>query len=81
MDQLIYASLSHTHYWYEVGMMKVPAFFTPDLVGTEKTSEINLYVCGYCNTDSRLGTAGVRNASGWCYGHIVWGHIAKKILS
>ena len=25
MDQLIYASLSHTHYWYEVGMLKVPA--------------------------------------------------------
>ena len=25
MDQLIYASLSHTHYWYEVGMWKVPA--------------------------------------------------------
>ena len=24
MDQLIYASLSHTHYWYEVGMFKVP---------------------------------------------------------
>ena len=23
MDQLIYASLSHTHYWYEVGMLKV----------------------------------------------------------
>ena len=23
MDQLIFASLSHTHYWYEVGMMKV----------------------------------------------------------
>ena len=22
-DQLIYASLSHTHYWYEVGMLKV----------------------------------------------------------
>ena len=22
MDQLIYASLSHTHYWYEVGMLK-----------------------------------------------------------
>ena len=31
MDQLIYASLSHTHYWYEVGMLKVPAssFVTP----------------------------------------------------
>ena len=25
MDQLIFASLSHTHYWYEVGMRKVPA--------------------------------------------------------
>ena len=26
-DQLICASLSHTHYWYEVGMLKVPAYF------------------------------------------------------
>ena len=25
MNQLIFASLSHTHYWYEVGMLKVPA--------------------------------------------------------
>ena len=25
MNQLISASLSHTHYWYEVGMLKVPA--------------------------------------------------------
>ena len=25
MDQLIFASLSHTHYRYEVGMLKVPA--------------------------------------------------------
>ena len=24
MDQLIFVSLSHTHYWYEVGMLKVP---------------------------------------------------------
>ena len=24
-DQLIFASRSHTHYWYEVGMLKVPA--------------------------------------------------------
>ena len=24
MDQLMCASLSHTHYWYEVGMLKVP---------------------------------------------------------
>ena len=25
MDQLIFASLSHIHYWYEVGMLKVQA--------------------------------------------------------
>ena len=25
MDQLIFASFSHTHYWHEVGMLKVPA--------------------------------------------------------
>ena len=25
MDQLICAFLSHTHYWYEVGMLKVYA--------------------------------------------------------
>ena len=24
MDQFIFASLSHTHYWYEVSMLKVP---------------------------------------------------------
>ena len=28
MDQLICASLSHTHFWYEVGMLKVPAMCT-----------------------------------------------------
>ena len=26
MDQLICASLTHTHSWYEVGMLKVPAY-------------------------------------------------------
>ena len=28
MDQLIFASFSHTHYWYEVGMLKVPGCTT-----------------------------------------------------
>ena len=28
MDQLIFASLSHTHYWYEVGMLKVGGIHT-----------------------------------------------------
>ena len=29
MDQLIFAYLSHTHYWYKVGMLKVPAGYQP----------------------------------------------------
>ena len=44
MDQLICASLSHTHYWYEVGMLKVPATdnnMTMLLVGLSGT---NTYV-------------------------------------
>ena len=28
MDQVICASLSRTHYWYEVGMLKIPAYYT-----------------------------------------------------
>ena len=29
MDQLIFASLFHTHYWYEVGMLKVDVVVLP----------------------------------------------------
>ena len=32
MDQLIFASLSQTHYWYEVGMLKVPAGINTTLI-------------------------------------------------
>ena len=32
MDQLIFASFSHTHYWYEVGMLKVPAVYCKRLL-------------------------------------------------
>ena len=31
MDQLVFASLSHTHYWYEVGMLKVPSSVSRNL--------------------------------------------------
>ena len=43
MDQLLFASLSHTHYWYEVSMLKVPA-------------DLYMYVCMYVCT---AGTATV----------------------
>ena len=33
MDQLIFVSLSHTHYWYEVGMLKIPAELCIDYLG------------------------------------------------
>ena len=29
MDQIICASLSHAHYWHELGMLKVPAAISP----------------------------------------------------
>ena len=45
MDQLIFASLSHTHYWYEVGMLKVPAVRGVPLRATEAaTAELGLCV-------------------------------------
>ena len=45
MDQLIFASLSHTHYQYEVGMLKVPAYYiiitvTYDLFSLESISSL-----------------------------------------
>ena len=36
MDQLLFASLSHTHYWYEVSMLKVPATEWPNLFARKK---------------------------------------------
>ena len=43
MDQLIFASLSHTHYWYGVGMLKVPAY---------------MYVCMYVWTSHIIAEYG-----------------------
>ena len=38
MDQFVCASLSHTHYWYEVGMLKVPSNLPLWLCLTEETN-------------------------------------------
>ena len=43
MDQLIFASLSHTHYWYEVGMLKVPAVDVSVRTSNELMSRMNEY--------------------------------------
>ena len=34
IDQLICISLFHTHYWYEVGMLKVPARYIKPIATT-----------------------------------------------
>ena len=55
MDQLICASLSHTHYWYEVCMLKVPADVgTPNKTRTKDTMS-SLDYSSVCNTGSTIG--------------------------
>ena len=50
MDQLIFASLSHTHYWYEVGMLKVPALLLVGLCENSlNQSTYGVFVCR-CHT-------------------------------
>ena len=49
MDQLIFASLSHIHYWYAVGMLKVPAYHTSLLKVLTKQKYTYAYdVCHVC---------------------------------
>ena len=48
MDQLIFASLSHTHYWYEVGMLKVPGMHKGRCDGA-------CWQCLYCVDSGRPG--------------------------
>ena len=65
MDQLIFASLSHTHYWYEVGMLKVPSEHPRDrgkncskcsggniVVVFALSDECTLYIAIECYADS-----------------------------
>ena len=41
LDQLLYASLSHIHYWYEVGMLKYYSFGTMIVDGRFLIGPIN----------------------------------------
>ena len=50
MDQLIFASLSHTHYWYEVCRLKIPAYS----VGEEDRDSLD---AGAGETAEERGTA------------------------
>ena len=44
MDQLIFASHSYTHYWYEVGMLKVPAASMP-VDGSVQDARMGSHIC------------------------------------
>ena len=54
MDQLIFASLSHTHYWYEVGMLKVPAVVYQVLITTTMCDGV--LHCFWCVVNVFLGS-------------------------
>ena len=58
MDQLIFASLSHTHYWYEVGMLKVPA--------VSRISQLYMYGCTV-RTDRRPFLVPTSNPISCCF--------------
>ena len=45
MDQLICVSLSHTHYWYEVSMFKVPAVYAGAPVAIIRVSFLLFFFC------------------------------------
>ena len=47
MDQLICASLSHTHCWYEVGMLKVWGVDMCDMCETESIVSGAVYSIQY----------------------------------
>ena len=59
MDQLIFASLSLTHYWYEVGMLKVPAGDRPKKAGSmtwvcDKSRSNSILVGNLTKNDSMI---------------------------
>ena len=66
MDQLIFASLSPTHYyWYEVGMLKVPA--TSAATSTCLTSRINGMTTQHTHTQRSLCSINRRLKATYCY--------------
>ena len=49
MDQLICAPLSRTHYWYEVGMLKVPATY---YLGKDQPGKVDNPARGQLNREN-----------------------------
>ena len=47
IDQLLFASLSHIHYWYEVGMLGVPSYHVVVVLYLQPTRYIIVYYYYY----------------------------------
>ena len=74
MDQLIFASLSNTHYWYKVGMLKVPAVVYITLgqhnnVGEKPTVILYTYINRHAETPDRHRK---QNRNNGVYHHNTW---------
>ena len=71
MDQLICAPLSHTHYWYEVGMLKVPTYVSHQDQASH-TSRVKIPVNSIDITSVATSTyEGKRkNRRGWAVGYV-----------
>ena len=74
MNQLIFASLSHTHYWYEVGMLKVLAVQLY-VSKVEESRSLDIHSMTVCYTyccGALLCTAAVPLATAVCVLVFVW---------
>ena len=72
MDQLIFASLSHTHYWYQVGMLKVPAVYEavekPSSTATgDQRFETRCTVAEYFTTNIKSTSRSVTLSAGFTF--------------
>ena len=62
MDQLIFASLSQTHYWYEVGVLKVPWVGAIACKNAHNLSRVTLRELEFLSTTTKKCTAAVNRA-------------------
>ena len=76
MDQLICAYIFRTHYWYEVGMLKVPAAYTRlihTLLKVVLTLHTYILYIMYCIRDDYTHTAATEMPPG--------NHFTRHVLS
>ena len=71
MDQLIFASLSHTHYWYEVGMLKGGGNSFLFIYFTFYLYWYSYIVYFVCDSASEFGAMGSTSFLGFSYPNLL----------